>query len=275
MISPAQGIGKGMGIEALAIDPKYFHRGNPNLDNKDTELLLSGLSIFEFEECHTFIANVKGFLTKACFKLRKPYAKDVEEIPSSCVYMGAANEENLDFLSDPTGSRRFCSMLVGIGGDIRVEELQRDLKYIYARAMHAFHGTGEYTGNQQNKPWLGAFPDGKKLEGWQARSNSRFASADPWIPYVSENCEKQFQKFKEEMERISKRDWFCEEELKKATNQAEKILLISVKTILDDVLKIPIMKQDRKASKRVYGKCHQICLIVKTQKRMDNRVRLR
>ena len=35
-------------------------------------------------------------------------------------------------------------MMVGRYHPVRVGELQEDAKYIWARAMHMFHGTGEY-----------------------------------------------------------------------------------------------------------------------------------
>tara|TARA_Y100001937_G_scaffold128744_1_gene207498 strand:+ start:991 stop:3876 length:2886 start_codon:yes stop_codon:yes gene_type:complete len=265
VISPAQGIGKGKALESLAIEPEFFHRGNPNIDKKDTEIMLSGCSVFEFEECVTFIENpftkVKMFLTKSSFKLRKPYGKGMEDIPASVVYVGSTNEESLDFLGDPTGSRRFMSMIVGVGGDLRVEELRRDLKYIYARAMHSFYGTGEYANTQyhpednpegvglpkgfnldcrktgNNKAYLEMLPNGKQYLEWQTRSNARFAAMDPWIPYVSDYCEEVWKDYHR-----AKRAMLAD---------AEKLLFISVKTLLDNVLKIPAMKQDRKASKRV------------------------
>jgi putative DNA primase/helicase len=51
------------------------------------------------------VESVKSFLSRSVDKYRPAYAKRVEQFKRSCVFIGTGN--NVDFLKDPTGSRRF------------------------------------------------------------------------------------------------------------------------------------------------------------------------
>ena len=235
-----QNAGKSIGIEALAIDTKYFSRGHLDLKSKDSKMVIKGCSLYELDECYTLIhhgfAQVKGFLTASEFRIRKPYDAHVSRLPVSCVLAGATNEQNLEFLADPSGSRRYMSMLVGVDGPIRVDELKNDLKYIYARAMHSYYGTGEYVDQGPNqKNWFDFNSDISKM---QQRNNSRFAATDPWIPYISAHCRNQWE------------NWNANR-LNIVESKRQKLLYVSVKQILDEVLQVPPMMQNRKSAKRV------------------------
>lgn len=51
------------------------------------------------------VESVKAFMSRSVDKFRPAYAKRVEQYPRSCVFIGTGN--SIDFLKDPTGSRRF------------------------------------------------------------------------------------------------------------------------------------------------------------------------
>ena len=168
---------------------------------------------------------------------------------------GATNDEHLEFLSDPTGSRRYCSMLVGINGMIRIDELRRDLPYIYARAMHSFHGTGEYAEEgPDHQNWLS--------EEWgikQQRNNQRFATTDPWIPFIAAHCKRKWNQ------------WQNAQGLRQQPKNADNYLNITMSEILKEVLEIPIVKQDRKVSLRVGDILTQLGCITFGQQRLGKK----
>lgn len=53
----------------------------------------------------TDVESVKSFISRCVDKYRPAYAKRVEQFQRSCVFLGTGN--NIDFLKDPTGNRRF------------------------------------------------------------------------------------------------------------------------------------------------------------------------
>ena len=78
-------------------------------DEKTAGEKLRGEWIMEIGEMKglrkTDVESVKSFLSRAIDKYRPAYAKKVESYPRSCVFIGSGN--NIDFLKDPTGNRRF------------------------------------------------------------------------------------------------------------------------------------------------------------------------
>lgn len=78
-------------------------------DEKQAGEKLRGEWIMEIGEMKglrkTDVESVKSFLSRSVDKYRPAYAKRVEQFPRSCVFIGTGN--NVDFLADPTGSRRF------------------------------------------------------------------------------------------------------------------------------------------------------------------------
>lgn len=78
-------------------------------DEKTAGEKLRGEWIIEIGELKglrkTDVESVKSFLSRCVDKYRPAYAKRVEQFKRSCVFIGTGN--NVDFLKDPTGSRRF------------------------------------------------------------------------------------------------------------------------------------------------------------------------
>ena len=169
------------------------------------------------------------------------------------MFATTSNETQIEFLSDPSGSRRYHAMLVGTHHPVRVDEIRRDIRYIWARTMHMFHGTGEYEEagpDQQN--WL---PD--EFQALSRRLNEKFGSGDPWVQFVGGWCQQQWERWAFEM---------------KTRGKARGTMLdVDIKEILSDVLAVPAHKQTRAEMKRVGEVLSQIGVDPHGQRRIGKR----
>lgn len=122
-----QGIGKSTFLRKLAHQPAWFD-GNFNTIEGDTAVeRLRGKWILEMAELLSLkkakeIEAVKSFITNRVDSIRPKYARETEDRPRSCVFAGTTND--MDFLSDPTGNRRFLPIMCG--ADERQEFLFSD-----------------------------------------------------------------------------------------------------------------------------------------------------
>lgn len=111
-----QGIGKSTFLRKLAHQPNWFD-GNFNTIEGDTAVeRLRGKWLLEMAELLSLkkakeVEAVKSFITNRIDTIRPKYAKETEDRPRTCVFAGTTND--MDFLSDPTGNRRFLPVHCG------------------------------------------------------------------------------------------------------------------------------------------------------------------
>ena len=253
-----QNLGKSICTQILGIKKEFFGRGKIDFNNKDSKLILSGCALYDLDECASLVGQdyetMKSFITNPSFKIRRPYEAGVTTVEGSWVLMGNTNVEALDFLSDPTGSRRFMAFRVGLGGMCRIDELREDLKYIYARAMHSYLGIGEYE-KPNRKNWFTP-----EIRARQESYNKQFATTDPWLPHITSFIRLRYKQWSDETKRqygldgVSRDEWvdfiqnFDKEH--KEPRKLSRVRKITVKDIMES-LGIPIIKQDRKLSLRI------------------------
>ena len=117
IISGPQGCYKSTWIRNLC--PKglkgYYIEGSLDPDNKDSILATATNFIFNLDDYFAGITNkkmneFKGLITKNSVKVRRAYARYVEELPKICSFIASSNEGQ--FLHDPTGNRRFVAFEV-------------------------------------------------------------------------------------------------------------------------------------------------------------------
>ena len=169
ILEGAQGIGKSTFFRAIA--GEWFSDTEMALD-KDAMMQLRGAWIYEWAELDVMgrqsVTRVKAFLSSTEDKFRPPFGRTPATVPRGGVIVGTTN--NQDFLHDPSGSRRFWVVSVGV---INVGLLRAQREQLLAEAVAAHLGGERY--------WLD--------EGEEKRREVlaiRFADSDPWEDRVLE-----------------------------------------------------------------------------------------
>ena len=103
----SQGLGKSLILEKLG--KSWFNNSLVDIKTKDTMEQIQGSWVIELGELAPTFKNeneiVKAFISRASDRFRSPYGRRTEEYPRQCVFAGSTN--NLMFLKDRTGNRRF------------------------------------------------------------------------------------------------------------------------------------------------------------------------
>lgn len=134
-----QGIGKTTWLEKLvpvALKSHLFS-GTINPENKDALIHLSECILINLDELEnlnkTEIGSLKSLITLPSVKIRRPYMRNNELSPRRASFCGSVN--NMQFLNDPTGSRRFlCFEVLEIEYQHSIE-----IDKVLAQAISLFH----------------------------------------------------------------------------------------------------------------------------------------
>jgi predicted P-loop ATPase len=166
-----QGLCKSSLLRALAGD-EWFCDSPMDLSSKDGLMLLRRAWIYEWPELEAMLhardrGSVKAFLARQEDSYRPPYGRLVETFPRTSVIVGTTNDS--DFLTDPSGSRRFWPIPIRARVDLNAARLLRDA--VWSEALAAYRA-GEHW-------WLDA-----KAEQARARTNRRYERGDAWEPVV-------------------------------------------------------------------------------------------
>lgn len=105
-----QGIGKSEFLRKMAHNPEWFNDNFNTIEGDAAVEKLRGMWICEMAELLAAkrtqdVEAVKAFVTSRVDTIRPKYAKETEQRPRCCVFAGTTND--MQFLSDPTGNRRF------------------------------------------------------------------------------------------------------------------------------------------------------------------------
>ena len=108
-----QGVGKSKTLRALA-SPAWFGDDLEDVGNRDAAQKCAGKWITELSELaanrKADINKVKAFITRPVDRYRVPYGRVAEDFPRQCIFAGSTNDA--EYLSDPTGARRFWPVTV-------------------------------------------------------------------------------------------------------------------------------------------------------------------
>lgn len=105
-----QGIGKSTFLMRLAHKNEWFNDNFNTIDGDTAIEKLRGMWILEMAELLATkkaqeVEAIKSFLSSRVDTIRPKYARETEQRPRMCVFAGTTNDMN--FLIDPTGNRRF------------------------------------------------------------------------------------------------------------------------------------------------------------------------
>lgn len=137
----AQGLGKSLILERLG--RKWFNNSLVDIKTKDALEQIQGSWINELAELAPTYKNdneiVKAFISRTSDRFRSPYGRRTEEYPRQCVFAGSTN--NLMFLKDRTGNRRFWPIT---GDKDRKTKnawdiTQDDIDQLWAEAYYYWH----------------------------------------------------------------------------------------------------------------------------------------
>lgn len=130
----------------IILPPELRFGYTDSLDFKskqDAERYLGRFMLVNLDEFDQINLNQQGFLKhllqKPVANLRKPYANSIQEVRRYASFIGTSNQ--MDLLTDPSGSRRFICIEVTAPIDTNVAINYRQL---YAQAMHDIYKGERY-----------------------------------------------------------------------------------------------------------------------------------
>lgn len=170
-----QGAGKSTFFRALVGDA-WFTDSDVKPESRDGLMTLHSHWVVEWSELSAMrgardVEAVKAFLSRQVDDFRAPYARLSVSRPRSSVVVGTTNE--MGFLSDATGGRRFWPLEVRDTVDTSWVASNRD--QLWAEAV-AIHGTGE--------SWHLSQGEAAALEVAQEQFDS--ALDDPWMGNIED-----------------------------------------------------------------------------------------
>lgn len=115
------------------------------MSGKEAYEQLRGLWLIESAELSalkkTEVENIKNFISKPDDRYRSAYARYAKTYPRQCVFFGTTND--MTFLKDPTGDRRFMPILVKRSAgsksvfsrefDNSIDQIWAEAKYLYTK----------------------------------------------------------------------------------------------------------------------------------------------
>jgi hypothetical protein len=148
VLTGGQGQYKTTWLELLcppSLAKQYLFTGKVHVESKDTQLLLAEYLFINIDDQLRTLNkqdenSLKTLITQPSVKIRRPYGRIIAELPRRASFMGSVN--GADFLTDPTGSRRFLPFEVE-AIDIQVARLV-DIDAMWREAYQLWKGGFRY-----------------------------------------------------------------------------------------------------------------------------------
>ena len=125
VLTGAQGSGKSTIVRWLAMQDEWFAEVT-EMEGRESIEQLTGAWVCEIAELLALTRvkeqeAVKSSLSRQRDRYRKPYDREITELPRQCIFIGTTNR--LQFLRDRTGNRRFCPVEVhSTGAELYAQE---------------------------------------------------------------------------------------------------------------------------------------------------------
>ena len=176
LIGTKQGEGKSTFLRWAALEDDWYGELKTFDYQKGAEAL-NGKWIVEIPELAALrkseVEEVKAFISQQRDHYRRPYDRTISDIKRKCVMAGTTNA--LQFLSDPTGNRRFIPIEVHSDGDdlySREAEIRAELEQCWAEAYH-----------KRETPYMRCTPDTKLLKRIQQEQEAATID-DPFLSLI-------------------------------------------------------------------------------------------
>ena len=172
-----QGAKKSSFFEALAGEEFFTDNLDKELSSKDNLMRLHRKWICEIGEIDRvtnskYEGDLKNFITIKTDLMRFPYRRSLKVLPRQFLFVGSSNRE--DFLTDPTGDRRYWLLRTADRIDCAFIRANRDR--IWAAAVSLYKSGAEW--------WLNEVE-----QEASNHNNRRYQSDSPWMPTVVDFCE--------------------------------------------------------------------------------------
>jgi predicted P-loop ATPase len=213
ILKGGQGAGKSTALKRLSGED-WFTDDLRSMDDKDELAKLSKFWLLELAEVDYLFGKkettlFKRFLSGCKDTFRPPYGRsNVTKLRTSALF---ATTNQSEFLSDPTGARRYW--VVDVAQDIDVDRIKIDRDRIWAAALDAYESGIEW--------WLP-----KDLEIYHGQVNEQYQEQDIWSQLINS-----------QIDRI--------------TSLQGSIEYTTINLVADRILNIDTDKQDKRVRNRV------------------------
>ena len=117
VLAGPQGIGKSSLAKLFGVRREWYCDNLNTVDGDAAAEKIRGMWVCEMAELLASkntktVEAVKAFMSSAVDTIRPKYARETEQRPRTCVFIGTTNSSN--FLTDKTGNRRFISIPCGV-----------------------------------------------------------------------------------------------------------------------------------------------------------------
>lgn len=133
ILEGTQGLMKSSALRVLG--GEWFSDAPLDLNSKDAFMSISGAWIYEIAELDAFnrteATRIKAFITQAQDRYRPPYGSRMINQPRQVVF--AATTNNYEYHKDPTGNRRFWSVLCT---RVRLDLVKQMREQLFAQAVY-------------------------------------------------------------------------------------------------------------------------------------------
>lgn len=211
MVSPEQGTGKSTFLKKLG--KAWFSDTFLGVNGKEALEQIQGSWIIEMAELAGLrkaeVEAIKHFISKQVDEFRPAYARTSEIYPRQCIFIGTTN--NKDFLSDPSGNRRFMPVDVNNTRhykNVFLDDFDAEVDQIWAEAV-ALYKAGE-------KLYLS--PAAEAIASKEQRNHSQ---ADERMGMVCDYLERPLPRDWADLDLYDRRTWLDENKETDGTEERE------------------------------------------------------
>lgn len=137
VLEGVQGIGKSTTCEILG--GEWYGDAPIDPGDKDVIPYIHSKWVVELSEMITTRKTendrLKNFLSRREDDVRLPYARARQRFPRQCIFIGTINPDDVGYLTDTTGNRRFWPVYCE---RFKLDELKKDREQLLAEAVHYF-----------------------------------------------------------------------------------------------------------------------------------------